>query len=79
MWKWVMGAIALLGIEHLVSFFLFRKAILSSSLPPCPVSGGLVPSGAVIKKIVERAIELHELGKTTEDIIADIDSYIDTD
>jgi hypothetical protein len=76
MWKWVMGAVALLGIEHLVSYFLFKRAAASSSLPPCPVSGGLVPSGAVIKKIVERAVELHELGKKTDEIVSDIDFYI---
>lgn len=37
-------------------------------------SGGNVVSPEVIKTIIERAIEVHEMGKTTEEIIEEMNN-----
>jgi hypothetical protein len=39
-------------------------------------NSGETPSPEVVKKLLERSIEAHELNKKTEEIIAEIDDLI---
>lgn len=71
MWKIVLIVIAL-GIEHIVTYFLMKRAV-SSSFPPYPASGVSVLSPEALIKLKEEI----EDDKAREELLKEIEKLLE--
>jgi len=79
-WYWIFVSLSVgISIGFGITFFNLRHLLLLAVKKP---GGSLRPLGEIkkiipletIKEIVEQAIEIHELGKTTDEIIEEMNN-----